>query len=77
MVLAETDEQKMNLLDNLFQETYISDICEIHLRQFLDGFNLFFLVQIIVFAQDPKKANTIICKIVLFIVICFVGIFLE
>ena len=26
VVLAETDEQKMNLLDNLFQETYISDI---------------------------------------------------
>ena len=26
MVLAETDEQKMNLLDNLLQETYISDI---------------------------------------------------
>ena len=26
MVLAETDEQKMILLDNLFQETYISDI---------------------------------------------------
>ena len=25
VVLAETDEQKMNLLDNLFQETYISD----------------------------------------------------
>ena len=26
VVLAETDEQKMTLLDNLFQETYISDI---------------------------------------------------
>ena len=26
VVLAETDEQKVNLLDNLFQETYISDI---------------------------------------------------
>ena len=26
VVLAETDEHKMNLLDNLFQETYISDI---------------------------------------------------
>ena len=26
VVLAETDEQKMSLLDNLFQETYISDI---------------------------------------------------
>ena len=26
VVLAETDEQKMTLLDNLFQETYISNI---------------------------------------------------
>ena len=26
MVLAETEEQKMTLLDNLFKETYISDI---------------------------------------------------
>ena len=33
VVLAETDEQKMTLLDNLFQETYISNIVK---RNILD-----------------------------------------
>ena len=39
VVLAETDEQKMTLLDNLFQETYISNIVK---RNILDIWKMLF-----------------------------------